>query len=72
MASIDWRITLYLIKKLHQITAIMFGVMLLLWLYLIKKLHQITARDPLQTHESLLYLIKKLHQITADYDGMPY
>ena len=43
MASIDWETELYLIKKLHQITARRYGDAERITLYLIKKLHQITA-----------------------------
>ncbi len=56
---------LYLIKKLHQITAIRLAKQYGLKLYLIKKLHQITAINSRFISLILLYLIKKLHQITA-------
>ena len=56
---------LYLIKKLHQITATANILHDFILLYLIKKLHQITAINSRFISLILLYLIKKLHQITA-------
>ena len=60
-----WKKMLYLIKKLHQITAQLSDRRIVDRLYLIKKLHQITAWTSSKTVSLSLYLIKKLHQITA-------
>ncbi len=52
------RVQLYLIKKLHQITAYRHYQLLSLLLYLIKKLHQITARTNITLYTESYILLR--------------